>query len=111
VPSSAGSRAKEGDALSVTAVSEVASAGLCVTCANADTCVYRKARGKDAQYCEMFDSSNGGSGARAVTFVAPVEPQVREQTALRGLCVNCEHRDSCTLPRAEGGVWHCEEYE
>jgi hypothetical protein len=28
----------------------------------------------------------------------------------KGLCVNCAYRDTCLLPRAEGGVWHCEEY-
>jgi hypothetical protein len=28
-----------------------------------------------------------------------------------GLCLNCAHRTTCKLPRAEGGVWHCEEYE
>lgn len=28
----------------------------------------------------------------------------------KGLCVNCAYRDTCLLPRAEGGVWHCEKY-
>ncbi|MHC4505741.1 MAG: hypothetical protein ACYTFI_20745, partial [Planctomycetota bacterium] len=28
----------------------------------------------------------------------------------RGLCGNCEERRSCTFPKPEGGVWHCEEY-
>jgi hypothetical protein len=26
------------------------------------------------------------------------------------LCLNCEVRESCKFPKAEGGVWHCEEY-
>jgi hypothetical protein len=30
--------------------------------------------------------------------------------AYGGLCVNCAERRNCTLPRPEGGVWHCEEY-
>jgi hypothetical protein len=33
-----------------------------------------------------------------------------ETEPLAGLCVNCEHRAGCTLPRDPGGVWHCEEY-
>jgi hypothetical protein len=28
----------------------------------------------------------------------------------KGLCVNCANRETCLLPKAEGGVWHCEEY-
>jgi hypothetical protein len=27
-----------------------------------------------------------------------------------GLCGLCEDRSTCTYPRPEGGVWHCEEY-
>ncbi len=30
---------------------------------------------------------------------------------LRGLCKNCRRRESCELPRPEGGVWRCEHYE
>jgi len=28
----------------------------------------------------------------------------------KGLCANCAYRDTCLLPRSEGGVWHCEKY-
>ena len=28
----------------------------------------------------------------------------------RGLCSNCANRQTCLLPKSEGGVWHCEEY-
>jgi len=27
-----------------------------------------------------------------------------------GLCMNCEHRRTCTYPKPEGGIWHCEDY-
>lgn len=30
---------------------------------------------------------------------------------LRGLCKNCKRRETCGLPRPEGGVWRCEHYE
>lgn len=33
-----------------------------------------------------------------------------EADACKGLCVNCANRFDCLLPKAEGGVWHCEEY-
>lgn len=29
----------------------------------------------------------------------------------RGLCINCDVRDTCTFPKPEGGVWFCEEYQ
>ena len=93
------------------------SPGLCLTCNNSPTCVYRAMRGYDAIYCETFDAGVPPGGGRpgdkyaapvgAPSTIAPVESRV---TVTRGLCVNCEHRDSCALPRPEGGVWHCEEY-
>lgn len=27
-----------------------------------------------------------------------------------GLCANCANRETCLIPKSEGGVWHCEEY-
>ena len=29
----------------------------------------------------------------------------------KGLCMNCDHRFTCSYPVPEGGVWQCEEYE
>ena len=29
---------------------------------------------------------------------------------LMGLCCNCANRFTCTYPKSEGGIWHCEEY-
>jgi hypothetical protein len=29
----------------------------------------------------------------------------------RGLCINCDVRNTCTFPKPEGGVWFCEEYQ
>jgi len=43
-------------------------------------------------------------GRQSAAPVAASEPTVR------GLCVNCDHRDVCTLRKPEGGVWRCEEY-
>jgi hypothetical protein len=28
----------------------------------------------------------------------------------KGLCVNCAYRETCLLPKSEGGVWHCGEF-
>ena len=82
-------------------------AGLCSTCNNAPSCFHRARRGV-AQYCELFDN-----------FVAdpvndpPVSaPPVRTHSnGYQGLCMNCDHRETCRPLQSEGGVWHCENYE
>lgn len=84
--------------------------GLCATCNNAESCVYRKRRGRDAIYCETFDGYAPPNG-KGVAPVVMITPDTVESTEFKGLCVNCAHRDDCRLPRSEGGVWHCEEYE
>lgn len=111
MPSIVKPKGRTGETL--TAPSAAPSIGLCSTCINADSCVYREARGKDAQYCEMFDAGNGTRPTPDATLTTVVKPGDRKktrQTKLKGLCVNCENRDTCTLPKAESGVWHCEEY-
>jgi len=99
-----------GEFLAARAVVEFTPVGLCSTCNNSTTCVHREYRGRDAQFCEMFDCSNGASHPPSVGLVTPTMRDASEQAGLKGLCVNCENRETCTLPRAETGVWHCEEY-
>ncbi|MEP0848480.1 MAG: hypothetical protein HRF50_16865 [Phycisphaerae bacterium] len=85
--------------------------GLCGTCSRAAECNLRAKLEPPVIYCEEFDD--------AVEQVREPEPQVENLPAaaalrvspLKGLCVNCVHRDTCTLPKSEMGVWHCEEYE
>ncbi len=112
MPSIAKPKSRTGEILAVPAAA--ASVGLCSTCINSSSCVYRDARDRDAQYCEMFDAGNGSRPTPSTTLITTVKPGDREkagQTKLKGLCVNCENRDTCTLPKAESGVWHCEEYQ
>lgn len=44
---------------------------------------------------------------------AKISSRVRSKNSdqYKGLCRNCKKRKGCTLPKPEGGVWHCEEYE
>jgi hypothetical protein len=86
--------------------------GLCVTCNNADTCVYRKLRGCDAIYCEMFDGyAPPKRGSLTDRATRPIAAESTEVNGRKGLCINCAHADTCMLPKPAGGVWHCEEYE
>lgn len=94
------------------------SAGLCSTCDNATFCIYRAWRGFDAQYCELFENSSGvatGTNTVGNQTVGQTEkrdePVIRKDTPLKGLCINCEIRETCKLPRPIDGVWHCEEYQ
>ena len=86
--------------------------GLCVTCNNAGFCVYRKRRGSDAIYCEMFDGqpAPNSDGDDSDTTNKPVTAMSPDRGNHIGLCAHCAHRDVCGLPRPSSGVWHCEEY-
>jgi hypothetical protein len=69
-------------------------ASVCVTCSKAPWCGHRIGEPVKEASCEDFEKLKGRPGK-----------------AHRGLCVNCDRREGCTLPRPPGGVWHCEEYE
>jgi len=91
--------------------------GLCSTCNNAPTCFHRARRGP-ALFCELFDGSAPAVERTSPERVVPsAEPSMARRAAdeevykYSGLCVNCEHRQTCTHPKPEGGVWHCEDYE
>ena len=45
-----------------------------------------------------------GSGSRS-------SAQERDSGEYKGLCRNCKKKDTCKLPKPEGGVWRCEDYE
>ena len=87
--------------------------GLCTTCNNAPTCIYYQANeSRIVWYCETFDAY--------VPVQEPIpepEKKIESKTedpgkgVFEGLCVNCANRATCTFPKPEGGVWHCEEYE
>lgn len=94
------------------------SAGLCSTCNSSSTCWHRTRRGFDAQHCELFDNAGEATGPVAIrgdeimtTKGRSGEPQPQEVRTLKGLCLNCEIRETCMLPRPVEGVWHCEEYQ
>ncbi len=87
------------------------SVGLCLTCNNAADCAYRKLRGTDAIFCEMFDNYVPPKGNEDVARTPVMASEGVEFGKYKGLCVNCAHRNACALSKSEGGIWHCEEYE
>lgn len=86
-------------------------AGLCSTCNNSPTCFHRARRGP-AIFCEMFNDhvesrldSDDMDESMSPSYAA------EDVSQYAGLCVNCEHRKTCSLPKPAGGIWHCENYE
>lgn len=89
--------------------------GICAVCKKAPTCIYPKDPEAPYLFCGEFeayalpeDKTNGKNGSQKTML------QVRETNLAEpfvGLCANCEKRYSCTFPKPESGVWHCEEYE
>lgn len=86
--------------------------GLCATCNEALHCAYAENATAPILFCEMFDDSQPQEKTQAGQTVTVTEPDQKNNTKsyLKGLCVNCDHRQTCTFPKPEGGVWHCEEY-
>jgi len=91
--------------------------GLCATCIHASTCAYNRNWKEPRYFCEEFEANPAPSldAMLGTTVKAPAEPskdtsQHEDSVKYEGLCVNCAHRESCTFPKPEGGVWHCEEY-
>ena len=88
--------------------------GLCSTCVLVDGCAFPKTPKQPKIFCEEFDGglSNGHKkdvDPNVIMAHVNIKPKGRVKT-FNGLCVNCEIRESCTFPKAEGGIWHCEEY-
>ena len=88
---------------------EIAERGLCSTCIHKDDCVFLSGATEPVKYCDEFDSG--------ITTVPPKKEisaeestETGEDTELKGLCVNCENRETCTFEKPKSGVWHCEEY-
>lgn len=92
--------------------------GICEVCKNNLTCAYVRNPDLPVLQCEEFQGyepqpakivrrrTTVSAGAGSVSSTATPDSSV-----LKGLCVNCDNRDSCIYPKPEGGVWRCEEYE
>jgi hypothetical protein len=91
--------------------------GLCATCSIVDKCVSAKNGGYPVVECEEYEV-DGRTFSETVEVTAPtptkkaalVVKKTNEEAVIEGLCETCSHRKTCTFPRLEGGVWHCEEY-
>ena len=88
---------------------------LCSNCKNDPDCAFKKNRRKPSFYCEEFEvaacppiktAKEEKSAARE-----PIDVEDEDSDKFVGLCSNCDNRRTCTFPKPEGGIWHCEEYQ
>jgi hypothetical protein len=88
--------------------------GLCMNCMHHETCGFSRDPNKPVLFCEEYEIPVIPSMriAEEKDITRKGTPATKEDLQnYRGLCVNCEHRVTCTYPKPEGGIWHCEEYE
>ena len=83
---------------------------LCSTCNRTGTCGTRSTPQRPILFCEEFDAFVPVSTSAGGKTVSPKSPGKQDATRYKGLCVNCENRETCTIQKDEGGIWHCEEY-
>ena len=93
--------------------------GLCATCKNASTCTYPRDPQRPVLDCCEHEGHEECEGSVSLAllgtgqiFSRGTDSRVRDTDSaeFKGLCRNCENRDTCTFPKPEGGVWRCEEY-
>ncbi len=86
--------------------------GLCVNCKHSPVCMHRKVAHQPVLHCEEYELSRTKRSAlpKGPDCLTTASSSTSKATRLKGLCMNCEHRDTCTFPKPEGGVWRCEEY-
>lgn len=88
-----------------------ANRGLCLTCNNAPTCIFYQRNGsRIVWYCELFDDYVPVQELQKPEKKVESKTEEKSKGKFKGLCVNCEDRDTCTFTKPEGGIWHCEEY-
>ncbi|MCF7800934.1 MAG: hypothetical protein K9N34_02835 [Candidatus Marinimicrobia bacterium] len=80
--------------------------GLCVNCLHNLNCTLKRHATHKIVACEEYDFEGGTN----LKLHHTAKPESSAPDQLLGLCSNCDIRNECTLPKAEAGVWHCEEY-
>jgi hypothetical protein len=88
--------------------------GVCSACIHELVCAHPRDLERPPLQCAEFEIGYrpsdklevaGPDGAADAPLNSPARPG-----SLKGLCVNCDERETCSYPKPEGGVWRCEEY-
>jgi NADH:ubiquinone oxidoreductase subunit E len=89
--------------------------GICAKCSRMELCTSRKNWIGPIRDCEDFDRVTGESApaiesgllamSKPADFTAPAEEEI-----YKGICSNCDHRETCGFRTSDQAVWYCEEY-
>lgn len=83
---------------------------LCSSCDNAEEHATHGRPRRPILFCEEFEVFTTASVPELERAVEQMPRKTHSVSGRMGLCVNCANAGTCTLPRPEGGIWHCEEY-
>jgi len=85
--------------------------GLCVTCNHGAGCSYLRNSTQPVVFCEEFDCATAPVVEEArIEAPAPTDADMKLWDEYKGLCANCDVRETCAIRKPESGIWHCEEY-
>lgn len=92
----------------------IVGAGLCRTCVKVTECTFPRDPARPVRSCDEFDGVDAPRFDHLPSVVAssifPLKCAPDSGTTeLKGLCVQCVRRYTCTYPKPAGGVWHCDE--
>jgi len=83
---------------------------LCVNCKFRDECQFAKNSTEPILFCEEFELDKQAKLKMVHHKEAVKTDNETAAQEFKGICGNCEKRMTCTYPKPEGGIWHCEEY-
>lgn len=104
---------RENYALGVSVSNRKKPDGLCITCNNDLNCRFVRNPKRPVLFCDEFDNFTPPIDNVSLPPVLPdknLDDGGNDSDKYKGLCVNCENRATCNLPKPASGVWHCEEY-
>ena len=84
---------------------------LCSTCNHAVACGGRSTPQRPIVFCEEFDVFIPMPVAAPALDVSARAGKRQIASKRPGLCMNCDNAETCTTPKPEGGIWHCQEYQ
>jgi len=85
--------------------------GLCSTCNHASTCKHSRNSNNPVWHCEEFDDYSPLAVTNNSHYThSSSDTGEKYSEKFKGLCMNCDNRNTCSKSQTEGGVWHCEEY-
>lgn len=86
--------------------------GTCTLCARESQCTFLSR--PHLHECDEFEGLSKNPIGVIETYLSQIarNPKPSHQTnqSLKGLCKTCEIQEGCTFIKADGGVWHCEEF-